>query len=71
MKTLEIPVKILNNGDFEIPQEYSVLLPKNITLKAIFTIPDYYNIEEKEWKEMAVREFIEGYDVEDSIYDKL
>ena len=71
MKTLDVPIKILSNGVLEIPQEYSDILPKNTTLKATFSIPDNYNIEDKEWKEMAVREFIEGYDVGDSIYDKL
>ena len=71
MKTFEVPIKILSNGILEIPQEFSDILPKNTTLKATFTLPDYYNIEDKEWEQMAVREFISGYDVEDSIYDKL
>lgn len=71
MKTFEVPIKILSNGILEIPQEYFNILPKNTTIKAIFSIPDNYNIEDKEWEQMAFREFIEGYDIEDSIYDKL
>lgn len=71
MKTYEIPIKVLNNGLLEIPEEYYNILPKNTILKATLSIPENYHIEEKEWKDMAIREFIEGYDVEDSIYDKL
>ncbi|MBI5324761.1 MAG: hypothetical protein HZB41_05730 [Ignavibacteriae bacterium] len=71
MKTYEVPIKVLNNGMLEIPKEFIDILPQNTILKATFSIPDNYKIEEKEWKDMAVREFIEGYDAEDSIYDKL
>jgi hypothetical protein len=37
----------------------------------IVVMPSDEAIEDKEWKEMALKNFLDGYDDEDSVYDAL
>ncbi|MCX6148723.1 MAG: hypothetical protein NTW25_15935 [Candidatus Kapabacteria bacterium] len=71
MQTLRIQMSIGNNGIVSIPLEYLQFLPKEKQFTAIIELPNTENNENKEWKEMTEKAFIDSYSVSDEIYDSI
>lgn len=70
MKAYEFPIKVSSDGMLEIPTAVSELLPRGETVRVIFLVREPEDLyEQKEWSELAAKEFFAGYAPSDSIYD--
>lgn len=71
MKAYEFPVKVSSEGTLEIPAPVSELLPRGEVVRVILLVRESEDLyEQKEWNELAAREFLAGYAASDSIYDE-
>ena len=68
MEAYEFPVKISSDRRVEIPDKYKNNILPNQEVNVIILIKDET---EKDWNNLTLKEFFEGYIGKDSIYDKL
>ena len=68
MEAYEFPVKISSDWKIEIPDKYKNNISPNQEVNVIILIKDET---EEDWNNLTLKEFFEGYNGKDSIYDKL
>ncbi len=68
MEAYEFPVKISSDRKIEIPDKYKNNISPNQEVNVIILIKDET---EEDWNNLTSKEFFEGYNEKDSIYDKL
>lgn len=68
MEAYEFPVKISSDRKIEIPDKYKKNISPNQEVNVIILIKDET---EEDWNNLTLKEFFEGYNEKDSIYDKL
>ncbi len=68
MEAFEFPVKISKDKRIDIPDKYKKNLLPDQEVKVIILIKDEA---EEDWNRLTLREFFEGYDSKDSLYDKI
>jgi len=68
MEAYEFPVKISSDRKIEIPDKYKNNISPNQEVNVIILIKDET---EEDWNNLTLKEFFEGYNEKDSIYDKL
>jgi hypothetical protein len=71
MKAYEIPVRVTEEGNIELPEALLASLPRRQTLRVIILVPEPADQEEDAaWSNVAAAQFLAGYSKTDSIYDK-
>ena len=68
MEAYEFPVKISSDRKIEIPDKYKNNISPNQEVNVIILIKDETEVD---WNNLTLKEFFEGYNEKDSIYDKL
>lgn len=68
MEAYEFPVKISSDRKIEIPDKYKNYISPNQEVNVIILIKDET---EEDWNNLTLKEFFEGYNEKDSIYNKL
>jgi hypothetical protein len=68
MKAYELPIKLNEQGAFELPQSLKQALESGRVAK-LFVLVEEAEDEERAWEAFAAREFFAGYSEADSIYD--
>lgn len=68
MEAYEFAVKISSDRKIEIPDKYKKNISPNQEVNVIILIKDET---EEDWNNLTLKEFFEGYNEKDSIYDKL
>lgn len=68
MKALEFSTQIANNA-IEIPDNIKVELKDKIKKVRVILLIEDEPEDEKSWKKVTTKQFLEGYSEDDSIYD--
>ena len=69
MQVIEFSTEINKNNQIEVPQSFSALFQKNKKVRIIILVDE--DAEELAWNNLTAKQFADGYDAEDSIYDQL
>jgi hypothetical protein len=68
MKAYETIVKVKQDGQLELPEEFKQYLLSGQSIRLIALVAEEEE-EEKAWEHFAAQEFLSGYADSDSIYD--
>jgi hypothetical protein len=69
MKAIEFPTKIKKDKKILVPEKYQKEIRDNQNARIIIILEQENN--EQDWNQMTTEQFLNGYLIKDSEYDKL
>ena len=72
MKAYELPVNVTPEGNLELPDALTKMLPRSQIVRVIILVNEPMDIDEQSaWSRLTAEQFFAGYSEGDAIYDTL
>jgi hypothetical protein len=72
IKAYELPLKLTEEGKFDLPADLAAELPRSELLRVIILIPEPADRrQDAVWDHLTAQEFLAGYSEADSVYDTI
>lgn len=71
MKAYEAITKVTSEGKLELPDSVLQLLPSNQVVRVIVLVSETDTLEQVDWCQLTVEQFLAGYEQADNIYDSI